>query len=92
MIYAYLEIIRLIGWITVLSMTVYNKKHCHVDIFWMRVISSVLMMMGSINDLTSVETIHYKSLWWFFGNVFIIIFYIYMIVKDVTNKKLKEND
>ena len=62
MIYAYLEIIRLIGGITVLSMTVYNKKYCHVDIFWMRVISSVLMMMGSVNDLTHIDTIHYKSL------------------------------
>ena len=83
MIYACLEIIRLTGWTAVLFLSIRYKRCTDIDVFWIRMIGSVLMMMGSIRDLSSVGTIHFKSLWWFFGNVFIIASYIYMIIRDV---------
>jgi len=80
-----LEILRIVGWTAVVVLAVRYKKYSGIDVFWLRIIGAALMMMGSIKDLTNLVTI--KSMWWFFGNIFIIISYIYMIMKDVDNCK-----
>jgi len=80
MINAWLEVIRLIGWGIVIYMFISNKKYIEVDLFWVRIIISVIMMTASINDLLNVSNIS-KSLYWFFGNIMIIISYIYEIIR-----------
>ena len=80
MIDAWLEGIRLIGWCIVLYMLISNKKYIDLDLFWVRIIISATMMTASINDLMNVTQIH-KSMYWFFGNIFIILSYIYEIAR-----------
>jgi len=76
-IYAWLEVARLVGWLVVLSLLISNKRHMCINTFWMRIIITVTMMTASINDLLSIDTIQFKSLYWFVGNLFIIVSYIY---------------
>jgi len=80
-IYGITEGLRIVGWITVICLSFRHKKCFAVDYFWFRIMSAFLMLTGSLNDILIIQNLH-KSLWWFFANMFIIIFFIYQINRD----------
>lgn len=95
MIYVVFESIKLICWVVIIVLATVKRKHISVDMFWLIVISSVFMALGSIDDLTDIQTLINKSDWWLAGNLFIIANYFYTIRRSEkffckTKKKISE--
>ena len=85
------EVVKMLGWATILSLTICYRRKIRDDFFWLKVLSSVLMIAGGIDDLLTVEVLVAKSSWWLFANIFIIALYLDLIYKDVRMKKDVDN-
>lgn len=95
MIYVIFEIIKLVCWVAIIVLAIIKRKYISVDIFWLIVISSVFMALGSYDDLMDIQTLINKSDWWLAGNIFIIANYFYTIRRGEkfyhkTNKKISD--
>lgn len=74
-----LEIIKAIAWAVILFLAIKHRKHISVNIFWLTLISSILMLIAGIEDIINHQTLIYKSFWWFVANVFIIANYFVIL-------------
>ena len=85
------EVIKMLGWAAILALTICYRRKIRVDFFWLKVLASVLMIAGGIDDLLTVDVLIAKSSWWLFANIFIIALYLDLIYKDVSMKKDVDN-
>lgn len=95
MIYVIFEVLKLVLWIAIIILAIVKRKVISVDIFWLMLISSVLMALGSCDDLLDVNVLINKSNWWLPANLFIIAHYFASIKRSCkfhkqTKKKINE--
>ena len=79
MIYLILEIAKLTAWVIILCLALAHRKEISVNILWLSIISAVLMVLGSVDDILNTDVLMQKSYWWLVGNVFIIINYFVVL-------------
>ena len=85
------EIIKMLGWAAILALTICYRRKIRVDFFWLKILASVLMIAGGIDDLMNATVLVEKSSWWLFANLFIIALYFDLIYKDVKINKEVNN-
>ena len=85
------EVIKMLGWAAILALTICYRRKIRVDFFWLKVLASVLMIAGGIDDIINTSVLIEKSAWWLYANIFIIALYLDLIYKDVKMKKEVES-
>ena len=79
MIYLILEIAKLTAWVIILCLALAHRKEISGNILWLSIISAVLMVLGSVDDILNTDVLMQKSGWWLVGNVFIITNYFVVL-------------
>lgn len=74
-----LEGLKMLAWVVIFIIAMYHRKKISVDVLWLTIISSILMVLGSVEDIAS-GAIAYASGWWLIASAVIIINY-YVILK-----------
>ena len=74
-----LEVLKMLAWLAIFIIAMHHRKEISVDVFWLTIVSSVLMVLGSAEDIAS-GAIAYASGWWFIASAVIIVNY-YVILR-----------
>lgn len=85
------EVIKMLGWAAILVLAIVYRKKIRADFFWLKILASVLMIAGGIDDIINTSVLIEKSSWWLYANIFIITLYLDLIYKDVKMKKEVES-
>ena len=84
-----MEILKILGWLTVIYILVKHRKHLFATTFILMFTSSIVMILSSIDDLGVTSLLSNKSVGWFIANIFIIWAFINIILKY--SKQIKNN-
>ena len=74
-----LEGLKMLAWVVIFIIAMYHRKKISVDVLWLTIISSILMVFGSVEDIAS-GVIAQASGWWLIASAVIIINY-YVILR-----------
>lgn len=74
-----LEVLKMLAWLAIFIIAMHHRKEISVDVFWLTIVSSVLMVLGSAEDIASGALAN-KSGWWLIASVVIIVNY-YVILR-----------
>lgn len=74
MIYVILEGLKVLAWVSVLVLAIYHRRGISLNVFWLTIISGVLMVVAGVEDI-AFGVLETKSIWWFIANVFVIATY-----------------
>ena len=74
-----LEVLKMLAWVVIFIIAMYHRKKISVDVLWLTIISSILMVFGSVEDIAS-GVIAQASGWWLIASAVIIINY-YVILR-----------
>ena len=74
-----LEGLKMLAWVVIFIIAMYHRKKISVDVLWLTIISSILMVLGSVEDIASGAIAH-ASGWWLIASAVIIINY-YVILR-----------
>ena len=74
-----LEVLKMLAWVVILIIALYHRKTISVDVLWLTIISSILMVLGSVEDIAS-GAIDHASGWWLLASAVVIINY-YVILR-----------
>ena len=69
----------MLAWLAIFIIAMHHRKEISVDVFWLTIVSSVLMVLGSAEDIASGALAN-KSGWWLIASVVIIVNY-YVILR-----------
>lgn len=87
MIYQCLEAIKLAGWAAVIAGLIATRRRTDINLFWLKLVSSVMMMAGGAHDIANNLNLDAKSLVWFFADTSIITTYLYSMIREFLGKK-----
>ena len=79
MIYIILEVVKTLGWSIILIIVLFRRKELTINVYWLSLISSLLMVVAGIEDITNYAHLMDKSIWWLFANIFILANYFIVI-------------
>lgn len=74
MIHVILEVLKILAWVSILVLTIYNRRVISLNVFWLTIISGTLMAVAGVEDIIK-GALEVKSVWWFIANVFVIATY-----------------
>lgn len=74
-----LEVLKMFAWLVIFIIAMRRRKEISVNVLWLTLISSVLMVLGSAEDIANGALAN-KSGWWLVASVVIIINY-YVILR-----------
>ena len=74
-----LEVLKMLVWLAIFIIAMHHRKEVSVDVLWLTIVSSILMVLGSAEDIASGALAN-KSGWWLIASVVIIINY-YVILR-----------
>lgn len=73
-----LEVLKMLAWVVILIIAIHRRKGISVNVFWLTIVSSILMVLGSVEDIATGAVIH-ASGWWLIAGAVVIANYFVII-------------